>query len=122
MTDNNSHSQLSIHELLAASTRPVTLFTLSWCSYCQAAKQLLKQLNVPCQLVELDTGEFREPALNQRLRKELQQMTGSNTLPQVFIGDESIGGYTDTQAALKSGRLKKLLAPYQITLSAASNR
>ncbi|MDP2283501.1 MAG: glutaredoxin [Pseudohongiella sp.] len=122
MTDNNHRSTQSAQQLITASTQPVTLFSLSWCSYCHAAKQLFKQLNVPFCVVELDTGEYREPALNQRLRKELQQMTGSNTLPQVFIGTESIGGYTDTQAALKNGRLKKLLEPFEITLPAGLNR
>jgi glutaredoxin len=122
MTDNNSTSQLSVKAQLAISKQPVILYTLSWCSYCQAAKQLLKQLNIPYHLIELDSGEYREPALNQRLRQELQQLTGSNTLPQLFIGEQSIGGYTDTQAALKSGLLKKILEPYQIILPCGSSR
>lgn len=122
MTDNNSSTQHSVKALLASSKQPVTMYTLSWCSYCQAAKQLLRQLNIPFHLIELDSGEYREPALNQRLRQELQQLTGSNTLPQVFIGQQSIGGYTDTQAALKSGLLKNMLEPYQIILLGGSSR
>jgi glutaredoxin 3 len=122
MTDNNSIPQLSVKAQLASSKQPVTLYTLSWCSYCHAAKQLLKQLNIPFHLIELDSGEYREPVLNQRLRQELQQLTGSNTLPQVFIGEQSVGGYTDTQAALKSGLLKKMLEPYQIILPGGSSR
>lgn len=122
MTDNNSSTQHSVKALLASSKQPVTMYTLSWCSYCQAAKQLLRQLNIPFHLIELDSGEYREPALNQRLRQELQQLTGSNTLPQVFIGQQSIGGYTDTQAALKSGLLKNMLEPYQIILPGGSSR
>jgi glutaredoxin len=122
MTDNNSSTQHSVKALLASSKQPVTMFTLSWCSYCQSAKQLLRQLNIPFHLIELDSGEYREPVLNQRLRQELQQLTGSNTLPQVFIGEQSIGGYTDTQAALKSGLLKNMLEPYQIILPGGSSR
>lgn len=122
MTDNNSSTQHSVKALLASSKQPVTMYTLSWCSYCQAAKQLLRQLNIPFHLIELDSGEYREPVLNQRLRQELQQLTGSNTLPQVFIGQQSIGGYTDTQAALKSGLLKNMLEPYQIILPGGSSR
>ncbi|TFH70318.1 hypothetical protein E3V39_15160 [Gammaproteobacteria bacterium LSUCC0112] len=122
MTDTKHRDPLSVQELIASSAHPVTLFSLSWCTYCHAAKQLFRQLNVACRVVELDTGEYREPVLNQRLRKELHHMTGSNTLPQVFVGAESVGGYTDTQAALRSGRLKKLLEPYAITLPAGSSR
>ena len=120
MKDSNDQIPSSVQSLIAASAQPVTLFSLSWCTYCHAAKQLFKQLNVPCNVIELDTGEYREPGLNQRLRHELQQRTGRNTLPQVFIGNESIGGYTDTQAALKSGRLNKLLDSHASTLPAGS--
>ncbi len=122
MTDNSFRLQHNVNALLAGTKQPVTLFTLSWCSYCHAAKQLLTQLNIPFHLIELDSGEYREPALNQHLRKELQQLTGSNTLPQVFIGKQSVGGYTDTQAALKSGLLKKMLEPYQISLPGGSSK
>lgn len=122
MTDNHSSTQHSVKAQLASAKQPVTLYTLSWCSYCHAAKQLLRQLNIPFHLFELDSGEYREPVVNQRLRQELQQLTGSNTLPQVFIGEQSIGGYTDTQAALKSGLLKKMLEPYQIILPGGSSK
>ena len=122
MTDNNLTPQLSVKAQLAISKQPVTLYTLSWCSYCHAAKQLLKQLNIPFHQIELDSGEYREPVLNQRLRQELEKLTGSNTLPQVFIGEQSIGGYTDTQAALKSGLLKKMLEPFHIILPGGSSR
>lgn len=122
MTDNKPNQPHHIKALLASSDQPVTLFSLSWCSYCHAAKQLMKQLNVSFRLIELDTGKYRDATLNQALRRELQQLTGSNTLPQVFVGEKSIGGYTDTQAALKSGLLKKLLASHQISLPSGLNR
>jgi glutaredoxin-related protein len=32
------------------------------------------------------------------------------TLPQVFVGDELIGGYNETAEADESGRLQELLA------------
>jgi glutaredoxin 3 len=102
--------------LLAQSPTPVTVFTLSWCSYCHAAKRLLRDLNVPFTVIELDTGDFRPAAIHNRLRQDLYDMTGSQTLPQVFIGEIAVGGYTETQAALRSGQLKTLLAAHQIKL------
>jgi len=117
MPENKPGHSHKVKDLIASSNHPVTVFTLSWCSYCHAVKQLLKQLGVSFRLIELDTGEYRDAALNQSMRKELQQLSGSNTLPQVFIGDHALGGYTDTQAALKSGLLKKLLAAHQISLA-----
>lgn len=109
-TELGNEDALSIAAFLEASSAPVTLFSLSWCSYCHAVKQLLKQLKIPFDEVELDTGRYREPALNARLRTELRKLTGSNTLPQVFVGRTSVGGYTETSAAARNGKLQKLLA------------
>ena len=102
--------------LLAQSPPPVTVFTLSWCSYCHAVKRLLGDLNVPFTVIELDSGDFRPAVIHNRLRQDLYDMTGSQTLPQVFVGEVAVGGYTDTQAALRNGQLKTLLAAHQINL------
>lgn len=103
-------------QLLQQSAQPVTVFTLSWCSFCHAAKQLLRDLGIPFEVIELDSGAYKSPDVHNRLRQELRQLTGSNTLPQVFVGDTPVGGYTDTQAALRNGSLKTLLARHQIVL------
>lgn len=105
-----------VRHLIAQSQTPVTVFTLSWCSFCHSAKKLLKDLNVPFTVIELDSGDYRPAAVHNRLRQDLFDMTGSQTLPQVFVGDVAVGGYTDTQSALRSGRLKTLLAAHQVNL------
>jgi glutaredoxin len=99
-----------VESLITESPQSVTVFTLSWCSFCHAAKRLLKGQNIPFFVVELDTGIFREPALNARLRQELFSLTGSQTLPQVFVGKQNVGGFTETQAAVRQGHLATLLA------------
>jgi glutaredoxin 3 len=38
-----------------------------------------------------------------------QHVTGSETVPQVFINGKFIGGGDDTEAKFKSGELTKLL-------------
>lgn len=103
-------------QLLQQSGQPVTLFTLSWCSFCHAAKQLMRDLKVPHAVIELDTGVYKTADIHNRLRQDLKQMTGSNTLPQIFVGTTPVGGYTDAQAALRNGQLKKLLAEHNIHL------
>jgi glutaredoxin 3 len=109
-----------IASLISESPAEVTVFTLSWCSYCHAVKHLLQSENIPFHVVELDTGIYREPALNTRLRQELLTHTGSNTLPQVFIGNKNIGGYSDTQSALRGGQLAALLAEHGIVIKGAA--
>lgn len=103
-------------QLLEQSAQPVTIFTLSWCSFCHAAKQLLHDIKVPYAVIELDTGIYKAPDVHNRLRQDLRRLTGSNTLPQLFVGSTAVGGYTDTQAALRNGTLKTLLADHQIQL------
>lgn len=111
-----THAIPDARTLLGQSPTPVTVFTLSWCSFCHAAKKLLKDLNIPFTVIELDSGDYRPPAVHNRLRQDLFEMTGSQTLPQVFVGDTAVGGYTDTQSALRSGHLKTLLAAHKIDL------
>ena len=54
--------------------------------------------------------EFEEIAAdgNPALRAELLQRSAS-TLPQIFVGDESVGGYRELTIMLSNGRFKQLL-------------
>lgn len=109
---------ISVQSILQQEQKPVTVFTLSWCSYCHAVKNLLDTLRVPYQSIELDSGIYLETRLHQQMRTELRRLSGSQTLPQVFVGDENIGGYTETQAAARAGRLQQLLANKGIKIAA----
>ncbi len=79
----------------------VTVYTTEPCSYCARAKGLLKAHGVEFSEVDLS----RDPDG----RVELAQRTGMMTFPQVIIGDELVGGFTEVQAAAESGRLDELL-------------
>jgi glutaredoxin len=110
----NEASKTFVDRTIADPEHRVTLFSLSWCSYCRAARQLLEQLGIPYQAFELDRGEFVEPRLQDEVRTRLQQLTNSGTLPQLFIGGESLGGYTDTATARSNGKLAQVLARHAI--------
>jgi glutaredoxin 3 len=43
-------------------------------------------------------------------RVELASRTGMMTFPQVLVGNELLGGFTETLSAVESGRLDELLA------------
>ena len=43
-------------------------------------------------------------------RQEIVQRSGQRTVPQIFIGDESIGGFMELQTLEVSGELDDLLA------------
>lgn len=81
--------------------KPITIYTTTHCSYCGRAKDLLQRLGLA--FTEVDaTGR-------DDLRQELVDRTGRRTMPQIFIGDESIGGYDDLAALHASGRLDALV-------------
>lgn len=80
---------------------PVKIYTTPYCPYCHAAKGLLDEKGVS--FTEIDvTGNHEE-------RARLAQVTGQRTVPQIFIGEESIGGYDELSALERAGRLDPLL-------------
>jgi glutaredoxin 3 len=80
----------------------VTVYTTENCPFCTRAKQLLDTRGVEYEEINLE----RDP----RGRQELVEKTGMMTFPQVLVGEELIGGFTETLAADRSGRLQQLLA------------
>ena len=80
----------------------VTVYTWTVCPYCVRAKQLLQRLGVPFTEINLDG---RDDEL-----EELRARTHWKTVPQIFINDEFIGGYTDLLNLEQSGELSKKLS------------
>jgi glutaredoxin 3 len=44
-----------------------------------------------------------------QVQRELQQLTGQRTVPNVFVKGQHLGGNDDAQAAASSGRLAEML-------------
>ncbi len=80
----------------------VTVYTAERCSYCHQAKALLAKRGIPYEEINLE--------LDSDGRAELAQRTGMMTFPQVIIGDQLIGGFSELAAADRSGRLAELIA------------
>ena len=68
--------------------RKVEIYTKNWCGYCRAAKHLLEKLGLEYQ--EIDVTYDQE-----RYGEMLKRAEGRSTVPQIFVDDEGIGGYTD---------------------------
>ncbi|TAK55842.1 MAG: glutaredoxin 3 [Gammaproteobacteria bacterium] len=83
---------------------PVTIYTRSWCPYCQRALALLQRRGIGYRELSLDDG----PAV----REEMIARSGRRTVPQVFIGDHHVGGSDDLAAIERSGELDRLLAEH----------
>jgi glutaredoxin 3 len=80
----------------------VKIYTTSYCGYCRAAKALLDSLSVAYEEVDL-TGDWEG---RQRL---VPLAEGRTTVPQVFIGGRSVGGYDDLVSLHAAGELESML-------------
>lgn len=85
----------------------VQIYTKSYCPYCALAKKRLAQLEIPFEEFDVTFDSTRE--------KEMRLRSQRNTVPQIFIGDTHIGGSDDLDAAIRSGRLKKILSRLSLT-------
>jgi len=80
----------------------VTIYTRQLCGYCTAAKNLLKGKGV--NITEHDA------TFDPELRRQMVSRTqGASTFPQIFIGDDHIGGCDDLMAMERAGHLDGLL-------------
>ena len=82
--------------------KQVRLFTKSYCPYCKKAKELLNEAGIPFE----DTDVLEHP----EIQEELIEQTGQDTVPYVFVEDRLIGGCSDLQALMDSGKFSKLIA------------
>tara|TARA_X000001036_G_scaffold279599_1_gene259706 strand:+ start:34 stop:291 length:258 start_codon:yes stop_codon:yes gene_type:complete len=82
--------------------KKVTMYTGDPCSFCDAAKALLKTKNV--EIEEFDVWKDSAKA-----KEMLQRTNGARTIPQIFIGDKYIGGNDQLQKANRSGKLDQFL-------------
>ena len=87
----------------------VLMYCTAACPYCQAAERLLHDKGV------VDLTRVRvdlEPAR----RAEMSAKSGRRTVPQIWIGEQHVGGYDDLYELERAGKLDHLLqSPVQRT-------
>ena len=79
----------------------VLMYTKPFCSYCLAAKALLQDKGVSFREIDISRDEDERDTMVRR--------SGRQTVPQIFIGAEHVGGYDDLEALDQQGRLDALL-------------
>ena len=83
------------------SDKRAKLYSKASCSFCMRAKLLLEQNGVDFDYIDL-TGDVDAQV-------ELAQRTGRMTMPQIFVGDELIGGFEDLVLAMRNPRIREAL-------------
>lgn len=80
----------------------VVMYRTRYCPYCVLAKRLLDKKGVAVREIDV-SGDLDK-------RRWLREVTGRHTVPQIFVADQSIGGYQELHRLDRAGKLDALLA------------
>ncbi len=79
----------------------IVIYSADYCPYCRRARALLDRKGVHYTVLDVN----RDP----QLWREMNDRTRRDTVPQIFIGDQHIGGCDDLVALDRRGGLDPLL-------------
>ena len=85
----------------AATSQPIVMYTTSFCPYCISARGLLQSKGWDYQDIPVDA--------DQGLRSEMMQKSGQHTVPQIWIGDQHIGGCVELFRLEVGNQLKAMV-------------
>jgi|TARA_R110001583_G_C5455308_1_gene391325 glutaredoxin 3 len=80
----------------------VTIYSSNYCPFCTRAKQLLSSKNIAFNEICVDG--------NNKLRQEMTQKSGRTSVPQIWIGEQHIGGCDDLYDLERQKKIDGLLA------------
>lgn len=80
----------------------VVIYSTRFCPYCVAAKRLLTAKGVEFEEIAVD--------IDVEARLKMQNLSGRTSVPQIFIGDRHVGGFSDLSGLDRAGELDALLA------------
>jgi len=81
--------------------KKVTIYSADACPWCVKAKRLMDNNNIEYEEIKL---EFDSPEFD-----ELISRTKMQTVPQIFFGDELIGGYPQLSELINEGKAQQML-------------
>ncbi|MCP4498588.1 MAG: glutaredoxin [Deltaproteobacteria bacterium] len=86
---------------MTSTPRLVRIYTTAYCGFCHRAKHILASENVAFEEVAVDGDNEK--------RKWLREKSGQRTVPQIFFGDESIGGCSELEVLVARKTLQQKL-------------
>lgn len=76
----------------------VTIYGRSSCPFCVRAKNLCEDLRISFDYIDM-TGDIDAQ------ERVFELSNGMRTVPQIFIGEKHVGGFSDLEALQRSGEL-----------------
>ena len=83
------------------STPSIVIYATQSCPFCVAARSLLQSKGVDWMEILIDIEPDK--------RSEMMAKSGRHTVPQIFIGEQHVGGFDDLNALDRAGKLDPLL-------------
>lgn len=104
----------SLPDDIQSFLKPGKIFMVSgtYCPYCTMAKKMLDDWGCNYEYIECDVS----PITHQQ-RQQIQTLSGIKTIPNIFIGNKSIGGCSDLSKLKKDGELKNILKEQDVVCS-----
>ena len=82
--------------------KKILMYSGPMCSFCEAAKRLLKRNNLEFQIIDISSEEGL-------IDEMIKTANGRRTIPQIFFNEQHIGGYQELRELEKNNKLKELL-------------
>lgn len=81
----------------------IKMYTVDYCPYCKKAKKYFDETGLEYTNIDLTTES--------KMRDIIEKVTdgASKTVPQIFINGKLIGGWSDIEKLIKSGKIKEML-------------
>lgn len=92
----------------------VSIFSVSYCSYCKTALSILDKLKIDYQNLECDTQNLSPQQI-----ADLHNLSGFKTYPKIFISTTCIGGCDAMRSQIDSGKFYELLTAEKIAFTKA---
>ena len=81
--------------------KKITIYTTLICPYCARAKALLKRKGLTYEEINAEDEKVRA--------EMIKKSGGMRTVPQIFVGDQHIGGSDELYALDQEGKLDELV-------------
>ncbi|HYS83166.1 MAG TPA: glutaredoxin 3 [Anaeromyxobacteraceae bacterium] len=79
----------------------VQVYSKQHCAYCVRAKALLQKKGVAFEEIDVEHDDAK--------RIWLVEASGQRTLPQIFVDDRSLGGFSEIEVLDRQGKLDPIL-------------
>jgi len=79
----------------------VLMYVTDWCPYCARARTLLESKGIAIEEIDVDAVDGA--------RDEMEARSGRSSVPQIFIGNQHVGGCDELLELDQAGRLDPLL-------------